>query len=45
MDRFDVAVVGARCAGAPLALGSPGAGLRVCVLDRARFPSDTASTR
>ena len=44
MERFDVAVVGARCAGAPLALELARHGLRVCVLDRARFPSDTAST-
>src|SRR4051812_708827 len=44
MEHFDVVVVGARCAGAPLALALARQGLRVCVLDRARFPSDTAST-
>jgi menaquinone-9 beta-reductase len=44
MDRADVAIVGARCAGSPLAALLAGAGLRVVVLDRARFPSDTAST-
>jgi len=43
-DRFDVIVVGARCAGSPLAILLARAGMRVCVVDRARFPSDTAST-
>ena len=43
-ERFDVVIVGARCAGAPLATLLARAGLRVCVVDRARFPSDTAST-
>jgi len=43
-ERFDVIIVGARCAGSPLATLLAGAGLRVCVVDRARFPSDTAST-
>lgn len=43
-ERFDVIIVGARCAGSPLATLLARAGLRVCVLDRARFPSDTAST-
>jgi 2-polyprenyl-6-methoxyphenol hydroxylase-like FAD-dependent oxidoreductase len=43
-ERFDVVIVGARCAGAPLATLLGRAGLRVCVVDRARFPSDTAST-
>src|SRR4051794_15457917 len=42
--RYDVVIVGARCAGAPLATMLARRGLRVCVLDRARFPSDTAST-
>ncbi len=42
--RFDVVIVGARCAGAPLALLLARRGLRVCVLDRSRFPSDTPST-
>jgi 2-polyprenyl-6-methoxyphenol hydroxylase-like FAD-dependent oxidoreductase len=41
---FDVIVVGARCAGSPLATLLARAGLRVCLLDRARFPSDTPST-
>ena len=43
-DTVDVVVVGARCAGAPLATHLARAGLRVCLLDKARFPSDTAST-
>ena len=43
-DRFDVIVVGARCAGSPLAILLARAGLSVCVVDRAKFPSDTAST-
>ena len=43
-ERFDVIIVGARCAGSSLAILLARAGLRVCVVDRARFPSDTAST-
>ncbi|MBA2240304.1 MAG: FAD-dependent monooxygenase, partial [Solirubrobacterales bacterium] len=43
-ERFDVIIVGARCAGSPLATLLARAGLRVCVVDRARFPSDTGST-
>ncbi len=43
-EDFDVIVVGARCAGSPLATRLARAGLRVCLLDRARFPSDTPST-
>ncbi len=41
---FDVVIVGARCAGSPLAIMLARRGLRVCVLDRARFPSETPST-
>lgn len=44
MDQFDVAIVGARCAGAPLATMLARNGLRVCLLDRAHFPSETPST-
>lgn len=44
MERFDVAIVGARCAGSPLAMLLAQQGLRVCLLDRARFPSETPST-
>jgi menaquinone-9 beta-reductase len=43
-ESFDVIVVGARCAGAPLATMLARAGLRVCVVDKDRFPSDTPST-
>jgi flavin-dependent dehydrogenase len=41
---YDVAVVGARCAGAPLAMLLARAGHRVALVDRASFPSDTMST-
>jgi 2-polyprenyl-6-methoxyphenol hydroxylase-like FAD-dependent oxidoreductase len=43
-DQFDVIVVGARCAGSPLATFLARAGMRVCLVDRAAFPSDTPST-
>ena len=43
-ESFDVIVVGARCAGAPLATMLARAGLHVCVVDKDRFPSDTLST-
>lgn len=43
-ESFDVIIVGARCAGAPLATMLARAGLRVCVVDKDRFPSDTPST-
>jgi 2-polyprenyl-6-methoxyphenol hydroxylase-like FAD-dependent oxidoreductase len=43
-ESFDVIVVGARCAGAPLAAMLARVGLRVCVVDKDRFPSDTLST-
>jgi menaquinone-9 beta-reductase len=39
-----VVIVGARCAGSPLATLLARRGLRVCLLDRARFPSETPST-
>jgi menaquinone-9 beta-reductase len=41
---FDVVVVGARCAGAPLATMLARAGLSVCLVDKDSFPSDTLST-
>jgi 2-polyprenyl-6-methoxyphenol hydroxylase-like FAD-dependent oxidoreductase len=41
---YDVIVVGARCAGASLALLLARAGHRVVLVDRASFPSDTMST-
>ncbi|BAX98649.1 FAD-dependent oxidoreductase [Mycobacteroides stephanolepidis] len=44
MDKFDVAIVGARCAGASLAIQLARQGLSVCLLDKARFPADKAST-
>ncbi|WP_375502016.1 NAD(P)/FAD-dependent oxidoreductase [uncultured Jatrophihabitans sp.] len=40
----DVVIVGSRCSGAPLATHLARAGVRVTLLDKARFPSDTAST-
>jgi 2-polyprenyl-6-methoxyphenol hydroxylase-like FAD-dependent oxidoreductase len=43
-ESFDVIVVGARCAGAPLATMLAREGLRVCLIDKDRFPSDTLST-
>jgi menaquinone-9 beta-reductase len=44
MESFDVVVVGARCAGSPLAVMLARRGLSVCVVERARFPSETPST-
>lgn len=41
---FDAVVVGARCAGAPLATLLAREGLTVALVDRAEFPSDTLST-
>ncbi|HEY3683700.1 MAG TPA: NAD(P)/FAD-dependent oxidoreductase [Streptosporangiaceae bacterium] len=43
-DRFDVVIVGARCSGSALATFLARSGVRVCVVDQARFPSDTPST-
>jgi 2-polyprenyl-6-methoxyphenol hydroxylase-like FAD-dependent oxidoreductase len=43
-EAFDVVVVGARCAGSPLAALLARQGLRVAVVERARFPRDTLST-
>jgi flavin-dependent dehydrogenase len=40
---YDVLVVGARCAGSATAMLLARGGLRVLVIDRARFPSDTIS--
>jgi 2-polyprenyl-6-methoxyphenol hydroxylase-like FAD-dependent oxidoreductase len=42
--RYDVIVVGARCAGSPTAMLLAREGYRVLVVDRATFPSDTVST-
>jgi flavin-dependent dehydrogenase len=44
MERFDVVVVGARCAGSPLATMLAQRGLHVCLIDKSRFPSETLST-
>ncbi|MFI1917846.1 NAD(P)/FAD-dependent oxidoreductase [Nocardia sp. NPDC020380] len=41
---YDVIVVGARCAGSPLAMLLARRGYRVLVVDRKAFPSDTIST-
>jgi 2-polyprenyl-6-methoxyphenol hydroxylase-like FAD-dependent oxidoreductase len=43
-ERFDVVIVGARCAGASLATLLARGGLRACLFDKAAFPSDTLST-
>ncbi|HEX5713980.1 MAG TPA: NAD(P)/FAD-dependent oxidoreductase [Solirubrobacterales bacterium] len=43
-ESFDAIVVGARCAGSPLATMLAREGLRVCLLDKDGFPSDTLST-
>jgi flavin-dependent dehydrogenase len=43
-ERFDVVVVGARCAGSPLAALLAREGVRVAVVERATFPRDTLST-
>jgi 2-polyprenyl-6-methoxyphenol hydroxylase-like FAD-dependent oxidoreductase len=45
MNRpFDAIIVGARCAGSPVAMLLARRGYRVLLLDRATFPSDTVST-
>jgi len=41
---YDVIVVGARCAGSPLAMLLARQGHRVLLVDRSTFPSDTPST-
>ncbi len=43
-ESFDVVVVGARCAGSPLAALLARQGLRVVVVERATFPRDTLSS-
>ncbi|HEY3772927.1 MAG TPA: NAD(P)/FAD-dependent oxidoreductase [Solirubrobacteraceae bacterium] len=43
-QRFDVIIVGARCAGSPLATLLARQGLNVAVVERATFPKDTLST-
>jgi 2-polyprenyl-6-methoxyphenol hydroxylase-like FAD-dependent oxidoreductase len=41
---FDAIVVGARCAGSPVAMLLARRGYRILLLDRGTFPSDTVST-
>lgn len=43
-SEWDAVVVGARCAGATLALALADAGARVLMVDQATFPSETIST-
>jgi len=43
-DTYDAIIVGARCAGAPTAMHLAARGHDVLVVDKATFPSDTAST-
>jgi flavin-dependent dehydrogenase len=43
-ERFDVIVVGARCAGSPLATLLARAGLKVAVVEQATFPAQTLSS-
>ncbi|HEX5205128.1 NAD(P)/FAD-dependent oxidoreductase [Paractinoplanes rhizophilus] len=43
-STYDVIVVGARCAGSPLAMLLARHGYRTLLVDRATFPSDTVST-
>jgi 2-polyprenyl-6-methoxyphenol hydroxylase-like FAD-dependent oxidoreductase len=43
-ETWDVIVVGARCAGSPLAALLARQGLRVALVERAQFPKDTLST-
>ncbi|MEU6390516.1 FAD-dependent monooxygenase [Streptomyces sp. NPDC046939] len=44
VERFDVIIVGARCAGSPLAALLARAGLKVAVLEQATFPRPTLSS-
>ncbi len=44
MERYDAVIVGARCAGSPLAIELARAGWDVLLIDRDQFPSDTLST-
>ena len=44
MTTYDAIVVGARCAGSATAMLLARQGLKVLVLDRARYGSDTVST-
>jgi 2-polyprenyl-6-methoxyphenol hydroxylase-like FAD-dependent oxidoreductase len=44
MERYDCVIVGARCAGSPLAALLARRGVRVAVMEQATFPRDTLST-
>lgn len=44
MNGYDAIVVGARCAGSPVAMLLARKGYKVLVVDRSTFPSDTVST-
>jgi 2-polyprenyl-6-methoxyphenol hydroxylase-like FAD-dependent oxidoreductase len=44
IERADVVIVGARCAGSAAAVPLARAGHRVVVIDKTRFPADTMST-
>src|ERR1051325_8683268 len=41
---YDAIIVGARCAGSPLAMLLARAGCKVLLLDKAAFPSDSVSS-
>ena len=41
---YDAIIIGARCAGSPLAMLLAQKGYRILIVDRATFPSDTIST-
>lgn len=43
-ERFDVIIVGARCAGSPLATLLARAGLKVALVEQATFPKETLSS-
>ena len=43
-EKYDVIVVGARCAGSPTSMLLARRGYRVLLVDKAAFPSDTIST-
>src|ERR1700742_1413999 len=44
IEKADVVIVGARCAGTAAAVPLVRAGLKVIVVEKGRFPSDTLST-
>ena len=43
-SAYDAIVIGARCAGSPVAMLLARKGYKVLAIDRATFPSDTIST-